>query len=234
MLGPKLRTIAAGFLLLATVGSSTFAMLQPEAYDRSSTSSSSVDSKKDHSQVSFTGDKVRGDGNAGGLKSEEGSLVDVILGSGGFRDDGVSVGGGATRGPTVADMLTTERTASLWWSYARDSVEIAKRLESKLKSSTVLVPIDKAILALEKKPHQSPGETPDDAAFKFISAHIIDGTPREGTLPTLLPNFSVEFVKDGSAKGGWRIRPGDVEVLAEKDGVNGRVMYLAEVLPFLD
>lgn len=124
MLGPKLRTIAAGFLLLATVGSSTFAMLQPEAYDRSSTSSSSVDSKKDHSQVSFTGDKVRGDGNAGGLKSEEGSLVDVILGSGGFRDDGVSVGGGATRGPTVADMLTTERTASLWWSYARDSVEI--------------------------------------------------------------------------------------------------------------
>ncbi|OWT39561.1 hypothetical protein C362_02727 [Cryptococcus neoformans Bt1] len=234
MLGPKLRTIAAGFLLLATVGSSTFAMLQPEAYDRSSTSSSSVDSKKDHSQVSFTGDKVRGDGNAGGLKSEEGSLVDVILGSGGFRDDGVSVGGGATRGPTVADMLTTERTASLWWSYARDSVEIAKRLESKLKSSTVLVPIDKAILALEKKPHQSPGETPEDAAFKFISAHIIDGTPREGTLPTLLPNFSVEFVKDGSAKGGWRIRPGDVEVLAEKDGVNGRVMYLAEVLPFLD
>ncbi|AFR95237.1 hypothetical protein C343_03331 [Cryptococcus neoformans C23] len=234
MLGPKLRTIAAGFLLLATVGSSTFAMLQPEAYDRSSTSSSSVDSKKDHSQVSFTGDKVRGDGNAGGLRSEEGSLVDVILGSGGFRDDGVSVGGGATRGPTVADMLTTERTASLWWSYARDSVEIAKRLESKLKSSTVLVPIDKAILALEKKPHQSPGETPEDAAFKFISAHIIDGTPREGTLPTLLPNFSVEFVKDGSAKGGWRIRPGDVEVLAEKDGVNGRVMYLAEVLPFLD
>lgn len=110
----------------------------------------------------------------------------------------------------------------------------AKRLESKLKSSTVLVPIDKAILALEKKPHQSPGETPEDAAFKFISAHIIDGTPREGTLPTLLPNFSVEFVKDGSAKGGWRIRPGDVEVLAEKDGVNGRVMYLAEVLPFLD
>ncbi|OWZ78595.1 hypothetical protein C365_03396 [Cryptococcus neoformans Bt85] len=234
MLGPKLRTIAAGFLLLATVGSSTFAMLQPEAYDRSSTSSSSVDSKKDHSQVSFTGDKVRGDGNAGGLRSEEGSLVDVILGSGGFRDDGVSVGGGATRGPTVADMLTTEPTASLWWSYARDSVEIAKRLESKLKSSTVLVPIDKAILALEKKPHQSPGETPEDAAFKFISAHIIDGTPREGTLPTLLPNFSVEFVKDGSAKGGWRIRPGDVEVLAEKDGVNGRVMYLAEVLPFLD
>ncbi|OXC65951.1 hypothetical protein AYX13_05148 [Cryptococcus neoformans] len=234
MLGPKLRTIAAGFLLLATVGSSTFAMLQPEAYDRSSTSSSSVDSKKDHSQVSFTGGKVRGDGNAGGLRSEEGSLVDVILGSGGFRDDGVSVGGGATRGPTVADMLTTERTASLWWSYARDSVEIAKRLESKLKSSTVLVPIDKAILALEKKPHQSPGETPEDAAFKFISAHIIDGTPREGTLPTLLPNFSVEFVKDGSAKGGWRIRPGDVEVLAEKDGVNGRVMYLAEVLPFLD
>ncbi|OXM79707.1 hypothetical protein C364_03210 [Cryptococcus neoformans Bt63] len=234
MLGPKLRTIAAGFLLLATVGSSTFAMLQPEAYDRSSTSSSSVDSKKDHSQVSFTGDKVRGDGNAGGLRSEEGSLVDVILGSGGFRDDGVSVGGGATRGPTVADMLTTERTASLWWSYARDSVEIAKRLESKLKSSTVLVPIDKAILALEKKPHQSPGETPEDAAFKFISAHIIDGTPREGTLPTLLPNFSVEFVKDGSAKGGWRIRPGDVEVLAEKDGVNGRVMYLAEVLPFLN
>ncbi|OWZ45404.1 hypothetical protein C356_03121 [Cryptococcus neoformans c45] len=234
MLGPKLRTIAAGFLLLATVGSSTFAMLQPEAYDPSSTSSSSVDSKKDHSQVSFTGDKVRGDGNAGGLRSEEGSLVDVILGSGGFRDDGVSVRGGATRGPTVADMLTTERTASLWWSYARDSVEIAKRLESKLKSSTVLVPIDKAILALEKKPHQSPGETPEDAAFKFISAHIIDGTPREGTLPTLLPNFSVEFVKDGSAKGGWRIRPGDVEVLAEKDGVNGRVMYLAGVLPFLD
>lgn len=160
--------------------------------------------------------------------------MDVILGSGGSRDHGVNVGGDVTTRPTVADMLTTERTASLWWSYARDSVEIAKRLESKLKSSTVLVPVDKAILALEKKPHQSPGQTPEDAALKFISAHIIDGTPREGTLPTLLPNFSVEFVKDESAKGGWRVRPGDVEVLAEKDGVNGRVMYLAEVLPFLN
>ncbi|KIR51260.1 hypothetical protein I315_06303 [Cryptococcus gattii Ru294] len=235
MLGPKLRTITAGFLLLATVGSSTFAMLQPEAYNRSFTPSGSVSSGEGKSQVSFSGngDKVQGDGNAGALASEEGSLVDIILGSGGSRGHGEIDGEDATTGPTVADLLTTERTASLWWSYARDSVEIARRLESKLKSSTVLVPVDKAILALERKPHQSPGETPEDAAFKFISAHIIDGTPREGTLPTLLPNFSVELVKDESAKGGWRVRPGDVEVLAEKDGANGRVMYLAEVLPFL-
>lgn len=126
MLGPKLRTITAGFLLLATVGSSTFAMLQPEAYNRSFTPSGSSSSGEDKSQVSFSGngDKVQGDGNAGALASEEGSLVDIILGSGGSRDHGVIDRGDATTGPTVADLLTTERTASLWWSYARDSVEI--------------------------------------------------------------------------------------------------------------
>lgn len=126
MLGPKLRTITAGFLLLATVGSSTFAMLQPEAYNRTFTPSGSVSSGEGKSQVSFSGngDKVRGDGNAGALASEEGSLVDIILGSGGPRDHGEIDGEDATTGPTVADLLTTERTASLWWSYARDSVEI--------------------------------------------------------------------------------------------------------------
>ncbi|WVQ74097.1 hypothetical protein IAR50_003684 [Cryptococcus sp. DSM 104548] len=235
MLPLKLRSLTAGFLLLATVGTSTFAMLQPEYPNNALGSFANEDG-----QLAFHGDADAKKGRAGAGKGVVGGdLVDAVLNSGAAtevgkqQDQGQEEQTSGRKGPTVADVLTTEKALSLWWGYARDSVEITQRFESKLKSSTVLVPVDRAIMALTRKPHQpSEGSSSEDAVLKFISAHIIDGTPQEGPLATLLPDFSVNLEKDSSAKGGWRVKPGDIEVLGERSGVNGRVLYLDGVLPY--
>ncbi|ODN80380.1 hypothetical protein L202_02632 [Cryptococcus amylolentus CBS 6039] len=196
--------------------------------------------QNDNNQLAFNGDPEASRRETGtGKGTAGGDLVDAVLGPGtasgqvGKQQEGQEQTSAGRKGPTVADVLTTERALSLWWGYARDSVEITQRFESKTQSSTLLVPVDRAIMALTRKPCPSEGSSSEDAVLKFISAHIIDGTPEEGPLPTLLPDFSVYLVKDASAKGGWRVKPGNIEVLGERSGVNGRVLYLAEVLPYV-
>ncbi|WVF69888.1 hypothetical protein IAT40_004671 [Kwoniella sp. CBS 6097] len=171
-----------------------------------------------------------------GGSNQKGDIVDAVQRAGGISGQGQASKGG----PTLADALTAERGASLWWNYARDSPSVTARLVSRDKETTILVPTDKAIMALGRKPHQHPGlsykgafSSSQSNTDRFLAAHMIDGAKGlEGKLSTLLDDFGIEMVKDKIAKGGWRIQPGDIEVMGIKETSNGRIVYLNKVLPY--
>lgn len=53
--------------------------------------------------------------------------------------------------PSLADLLTIESTASIFFSYARE-LEISQLFGDPNARSTVLVPTNKAVIALPRKP----------------------------------------------------------------------------------
>ncbi|WVO14128.1 hypothetical protein L204_101757 [Cryptococcus depauperatus] len=214
MLQPKVRVFAAWALLLSILGGSTFAMLQPEQRFNSKPS-----------QLAF---KPIQESSTNVHKGTNGDIVDAILDGSHTRQQL----GNARGGRTIADVLTISRESSLWWSYARDNRDITQRLESRGRNSTVLVPIDKVILGLDKKPHQGDG-SPKELSSQFVRAHVTDGPLIPGPNPTLLDGFTIELLQDQNAKGGWKVRPGNVKVLGEWDGENGKVLWLDGILPYI-
>ncbi|WVR04532.1 hypothetical protein IAU60_001538 [Kwoniella sp. DSM 27419] len=169
-----------------------------------------------------------------GSSQSRGDIVDAIKGVA-----GAGAAGQAPRGVTLADALTAERGASLWWNYARDSPTITARLVSRERDTTIMVPTDKAILLLGRKPHQHPGlsfrgsfSSSKTNTERFLQAHMFEGQIEAGKVTTLLDGFSVQLVKDKGAKAGWRIQPGDIEVLGAKETANGRIIYLNKVIPY--
>lgn len=74
----------------------------------------------------------------------------------------------AGQGATLAEALTVDRRAGVWWDYARDVSSIANRVLGRVmlayfqtarlsargaKDTTILVPIDGAIMRLPNKPY---------------------------------------------------------------------------------
>lgn len=53
--------------------------------------------------------------------------------------------------PTLADLLTIESSASIFYSYARE-VELSGLFADPNTESTLLVPTNKAVMALSRKP----------------------------------------------------------------------------------
>src|SRR6267154_4997845 len=53
--------------------------------------------------------------------------------------------------PTLADLLTIESSASIYYSYARE-MQLSAKFSSKSIWFTMLVPTNKAVMALERKP----------------------------------------------------------------------------------
>lgn len=53
--------------------------------------------------------------------------------------------------PTLADLLTIETSASIYYSYARET-ELSTMFASESAWFTVLVPTNKAVMALTRKP----------------------------------------------------------------------------------
>ncbi len=56
-----------------------------------------------------------------------------------------------TTKPLLSDLLTIESSASIFYSYARE-LELSKMLEDENARLTVLVPTNKAVMALARKP----------------------------------------------------------------------------------
>ncbi|KAL1408967.1 hypothetical protein Q8F55_005784 [Vanrija albida] len=143
---------------------------------------------------------------------------------------------GSAPGISLADALTLERRASVWWDYARDVSSVTSRLSNKGKT-TVLVPLDKAIFALPRKPHQNPEGATDDDDTKhnveqFLSAHIVPGDlalPSDEETPTLNPNVSVRVEGED---GKWVLQPGDIPVVGVTEASNGKILYLDGVVPY--
>ncbi|KAG7445715.1 uncharacterized protein BT62DRAFT_969437 [Guyanagaster necrorhizus] len=146
-----------------------------------------------------------------------------------------------TTKPLLSDLLTIESTVSIFYSYARE-LELSKMLDAEDSRLTVLVPTNKAVMALAKKPHQGPVPIDDgivitDEQFdkesksnvkRWVSAHIIPKYPLDlhtsATYKTLLDGKSVEFEVKGD---GQIVINGDIHVKDIKEAGNG-VIYLID------
>jgi len=151
-------------------------------------------------------------------------------------------------GPSLADILTVERSASIFYSYARET-KFGKLLEDSAENITILAPTNKAVIALPQKPHQGPvgdniekmphiSQIDYDALSrgnveKWVGAHIISApislTNEEETYETMLPGASVTFTLQHSSKEGWSkyVMNEDIEFIARQEASNG-VLYLID------
>jgi len=53
--------------------------------------------------------------------------------------------------PTLADLLTIESSASIFYSYARE-LELSKMFNDNIFRSTIFAPTNRAVMALTRKP----------------------------------------------------------------------------------
>ncbi|KAM5539982.1 hypothetical protein V8D89_006485 [Ganoderma adspersum] len=156
--------------------------------------------------------------------------------------------------PSLADLLTIESTASIFFSYARE-LEISQIFSDSNARSTVLVPTNKAVVALPRKPHEDSQPLDDgvvlsEAEFdamskknveRWVSAHIISKSPislgTDGEYETLLSGKNVTFtLTKGDAKTPeWTraLLDGSVRLIDMKEASNG-VMYLLDGTVKLD
>ncbi|KAI0778835.1 hypothetical protein BD413DRAFT_465285 [Trametes elegans] len=158
--------------------------------------------------------------------------------------------------PSLADLLTIETSASIFYSYARES-DLSQLFADKDARNTLLVPTNKAVIALPRKPynslcfcsHEGPkpieeGVILSEAEFdnlskknveRWVSAHIIPGSPvsltSSGAHRTLLDGKNVSFTAldgDNSTPEWSRVLlDGSVHLTAMKEASNG-VMYLLD------
>jgi hypothetical protein len=58
----------------------------------------------------------------------------------------------ASNGPNLADILTVERSVSIFYSYARET-KFSKLLDDSSQNITILAPTNRAVIALPQKPY---------------------------------------------------------------------------------
>ncbi|KII93078.1 hypothetical protein PLICRDRAFT_99865 [Plicaturopsis crispa FD-325 SS-3] len=155
-----------------------------------------------------------------------------------------------TSQPTLADLLTIESSASIFFSYARET-QLSALFSQEGARNTVLVPTNKAVMALARKPHQGPergglesgieiSEQEFDEKSKrnvenWVSAHIIPISPikiADTSYRTMLDGKSVAVKLEGREEDGkpdWSraVIDGNVHIIGKREGLNG-VLYLVD------
>ncbi|KAI5449504.1 hypothetical protein NCC49_004648 [Naganishia albida] len=145
---------------------------------------------------------------------------------------------GTPGSPRLAECLTVERKLSLFYEYAREVGPVMKRIVSPTLKTTLLVPVNQAIIALPHKPHQDTLDTVHVSEAKvknnverFVKAHTLASSipwPIDGAKPASYESMLGEghHVNFRLVGDEVRVDPGDVKVLAMKEASNGRVIYL--------
>ncbi|KAJ4470246.1 hypothetical protein J3R30DRAFT_1243062 [Lentinula aciculospora] len=166
--------------------------------------------------------------------------------------------------PSLADLLTIESSASIFYSYARElalselfseregSAQVEEQINGK-SGLTLLVPTNKAVMALARKPHRGPPPkdenediTISDEEFhkiskenvqRWVEAHIIPASPLTYPTPTttcetLLQGKSVLFTSASPYEKddeGWQkvIVEDGIRILRTKQASNG-VLFLID------
>jgi len=172
-----------------------------------------------------------------------------------MNDPHLSVSPQTTSKPTLADLLTIDSSLSIFYSYARE-IELSSIFSDQKAKNTVLVPTNKAVMALSRKPHQNPGglegeilisEEDFDKSSKrnverWISAHIIPRSPisleSDTSYPTLLHQRTVTFppapnADPRSPDWGRVLLNGEARILGMKEALNG-VMYVVDGTVIID
>jgi len=151
-------------------------------------------------------------------------------------------------GPSLADILTVERSLSIFYSYARET-KFGKLLDDPAENITILAPTNKAVIALPRKPHQGPSDgnlekmphilqADYDALSRgnvenWVGAHIIPMsislTNEEESYETMLAGTSMKFSVRHPSRDGWSqyVMNGDIEFVGRQEASNG-VLYLID------
>ncbi|KAH8998750.1 hypothetical protein EDB86DRAFT_2909913 [Lactarius hatsudake] len=143
--------------------------------------------------------------------------------------------------PTLFDLLTIEPTTSIFFSYARE-LELSRLLLDLDSKITVLVPTNKAVMALARKPHQD--SVPVDDGIKLTEQELEERIKEERralgespislasrTYPTLAEgkiSFVEETSKDTTLPEWERVLiNGDIQIINAKEAING-VLYVID------
>ncbi|KAG8219233.1 hypothetical protein J3R82DRAFT_71 [Butyriboletus roseoflavus] len=153
-----------------------------------------------------------------------------------------------TTKPSLADLLTIESSASIYFSYARET-EFSKEFSVIDNQWTLLVPTNEAVMALTRKPHQGPASAEPEVGMseeqydqqsrhnveRWVAAHIIPFRISLSDAPvtynTLLDGKSVMFTPVSGAKNSpaWSMvtLEDDAHIIEMKEGGNG-VIYMID------
>ncbi|KAF8167233.1 hypothetical protein B0H34DRAFT_7182 [Crassisporium funariophilum] len=146
-----------------------------------------------------------------------------------------------TSKPTLADLLTIEPSASIFFSYARE-LELSSMFADQSTKFSLFVPTNKAVMALARKPHEGPEtrveiELTEEQFHKrakknverWVSAHIIPEYPISFDSEhhqTLLNRKSITFKPTSKNEGQgaeWsRVTfEKGVRIIDKKEALNG-------------
>ncbi|KAF8547800.1 hypothetical protein OG21DRAFT_1516701 [Imleria badia] len=154
-----------------------------------------------------------------------------------------------TSKPSLTDLLTIESSASIYFSYARET-EFSKEFSVVDNQLTLLVPTNKAIMALSRKPHQGPETVEPETEMSeqqydeqsrrnvehWVAAHVIPSRISLSDVPvtynTLLDDKSITFMP---VAGGRKDSPdwsrvtlqNGIHIIEMKEGENG-VIYMID------
>ncbi|GAA5996132.1 hypothetical protein JCM5350_000498 [Sporobolomyces pararoseus] len=153
---------------------------------------------------------------------------------------------------SLTDLLTRSKNSRIFYDYLRDSSSVSTRLANPLESTTILAPVNSAIIALERRPHQGPPEPAGgyvqgyagsrqdeqeraDYLEKWIKRHLIAGKvdleEESKEYESLLGGDKVSFArKDQEGQAGYKVMPGDVQVVEIEQASNGVIFYLQGTL----
>ncbi|KAH8596598.1 hypothetical protein B0O99DRAFT_619423 [Bisporella sp. PMI_857] len=153
---------------------------------------------------------------------------------------------GASEGDSVilSDVLGRDRSINIFAGFTRDFATVTQRFEDSALNTTILAPINSAIMALPRKPWEDPedyeklgkaaygGEEGEERAKenlrRFVEAHVITESPWE-------EKKKVKTLAGGeiwweNREGGKVIQPGNIEVSSIASKVyNGEVWILKGV-----
>merc|ERR1712093_355391 len=158
---------------------------------------------------------------------------------------GPSTGGGSGSDSVIlSDVLGNDRSINIFAGFTRDFATISQRFEDSNTNTTILAPINSAIMALPRKPWEDPkdyeglgadayeGEQGEERAHRnmrrFVEAHVVPASPwKEGVKVKTLEGSEVWW----EAKDGVKfIQPGNIEVSSVASKVyNGEVWILKGV-----
>ncbi|CAA7264938.1 unnamed protein product [Cyclocybe aegerita] len=149
--------------------------------------------------------------------------------------------------PTLADLLTIEPSASIFYSYARE-IELSQLFSDKDSKITLFVPTNKAVMALARKPHEGPQldveiEMTEEQYEKrtkrnverWVSAHVVPEYPLSfdsNSHKTALNRKSLTFTpvakNDGKGPEWSRVTLEDgIKIIGKKEALNGD-LYLID------
>ncbi|KAI0005506.1 hypothetical protein BJV74DRAFT_804865 [Russula compacta] len=149
--------------------------------------------------------------------------------------------------PTLFDFLTIEPGASIFFSYARE-LELSRLFVNTESNLTLLVPTNKAVMALTRKPHQGPVPLDDTTKLseqqleelsnknveRWVSSHIIPQSHislPSRTYPTLVEGKTVSFkeISKDPIVLEWKrvLVNGHIQIVNKKEATNG-VLYVID------